>query len=721
MREPPRTIDLEPTEVRAGERLDSWKEIAAYLKRDISTVQRWEKREALPVYRHMHSERGTVYAYRAELDAWWNNRRPRIEAEEAREAELIGEAAAPEAKEPRKRWRRWAVFAAVVIVVAAGVGTAWRHGAALRSIPTVERWISAISRAPGVGIVPPSGIATHVWIPLGPDGGRPRPRTGMTAVFDDAQHRMIVFGGYHGEFFNEVWVLDQSGGQLARPEWMRLNPVGAAPEPRTQHSAVYDADSNRMMVFGGQNGVDWSNDLWVLTHANGIGGAPRWIELHPDGALPAVRSGHTAVYDKKSNRMILYGGLSAVPSVYYSDVWIVENANGLGGRPRWRRVSVRGSGPGDRHAHAAAYDPSSNRMIVYGGFTVPNWALPAGNQVWILTNANGLGGESEWFELPISGTPPDARARPSAAYDTRRNRLILAFGNKDTEWLNDVWALGNANGIGGPAEWTQIKTPGTRPEGRTYQATVYDVERDSLSVFGGQGIGRSFNDLWKLVDAGNLPEEVSDTFDSTKLDSAWQVDPGLGKLSLDENPGHLRFRAAATHPGLRPVSLFRSFRGETWTLETKVSYFTGPSGGGRSLWFILSFGSVPEPGDLPVNGVHIARSRDDWTGTQLGTMRQSIIEHGVSIPGESGNPIALNKAETYVWRIRRAGRTINVEVSEDNLAFREVARHSFGSHIDGLPQFLIIGGASFANFDSFADYDYVRLSKNQLAGSSSNR
>ena len=49
--------------------LDSWKAIAQYLNRDESTVQRWEKRERMSVHRHVHEKRGSVYAYRAELDA----------------------------------------------------------------------------------------------------------------------------------------------------------------------------------------------------------------------------------------------------------------------------------------------------------------------------------------------------------------------------------------------------------------------------------------------------------------------------------------------------------------------------------------------------------------------------------------------------------------------------------------------------------------------------
>src|SRR5205807_6281801 len=55
-------------------RLDSWKEIATYLRRGIRTVQRWEREEGLPVHRLAHAKRGTVYADREELAAWWKRR-----------------------------------------------------------------------------------------------------------------------------------------------------------------------------------------------------------------------------------------------------------------------------------------------------------------------------------------------------------------------------------------------------------------------------------------------------------------------------------------------------------------------------------------------------------------------------------------------------------------------------------------------------------------------
>jgi Tol biopolymer transport system component len=63
-----------PSEGPIEDRLDSWKEIAAYLKRDVKTVQRWEKREGMPVHRHVHDKIGSVYASRTELDAWARGR-----------------------------------------------------------------------------------------------------------------------------------------------------------------------------------------------------------------------------------------------------------------------------------------------------------------------------------------------------------------------------------------------------------------------------------------------------------------------------------------------------------------------------------------------------------------------------------------------------------------------------------------------------------------------
>ena len=68
------SLGTPPSERPLEDRLDSWKEIAAYLKRDVTTVQRWEKREGMPVHRHLHDSMGSIYAYRADLDAWMRSR-----------------------------------------------------------------------------------------------------------------------------------------------------------------------------------------------------------------------------------------------------------------------------------------------------------------------------------------------------------------------------------------------------------------------------------------------------------------------------------------------------------------------------------------------------------------------------------------------------------------------------------------------------------------------
>jgi Tol biopolymer transport system component len=53
-----------------GERFDSWKDVSAYLGRDVSTVIRWEKEKGLPIRRIRGGQRHRVFAYKEELDAW---------------------------------------------------------------------------------------------------------------------------------------------------------------------------------------------------------------------------------------------------------------------------------------------------------------------------------------------------------------------------------------------------------------------------------------------------------------------------------------------------------------------------------------------------------------------------------------------------------------------------------------------------------------------------
>jgi len=83
-------------------RLDSWKEIAAYLARSERTVRRWEENEKLPVHRLQHEKRGSVYAYRHELDAWREDRKTVVEPETTPDESRPDEIAT--SKPARTRW-----------------------------------------------------------------------------------------------------------------------------------------------------------------------------------------------------------------------------------------------------------------------------------------------------------------------------------------------------------------------------------------------------------------------------------------------------------------------------------------------------------------------------------------------------------------------------------------------------------------------------------------
>jgi Tol biopolymer transport system component len=109
------------------DRLDSWKAIALYLKRDVTTVQRWEKRERMPVHRHLHDKAGSVYAFRRELDAWAAGRRgapaARVDDPE-QELDQTSRAAGPEALPSAAR--RILIPAAIgAVIFLAGAALLW--------------------------------------------------------------------------------------------------------------------------------------------------------------------------------------------------------------------------------------------------------------------------------------------------------------------------------------------------------------------------------------------------------------------------------------------------------------------------------------------------------------------------------------------------------------------------------------------------------------------
>jgi Tol biopolymer transport system component len=105
------------------DRLDSWKEIAAYLNRDVTTVQCWEKREGMPVHRHLHDRLGSVYASRAELEEWSRTRHPASSPENGPHATVEAQ---PLSAKKSPVWPL--VLISVLAVAALGIGLfVWLH------------------------------------------------------------------------------------------------------------------------------------------------------------------------------------------------------------------------------------------------------------------------------------------------------------------------------------------------------------------------------------------------------------------------------------------------------------------------------------------------------------------------------------------------------------------------------------------------------------------
>jgi Tol biopolymer transport system component len=112
------------------DKLDSWKAIAAYLKRDVTTVQRWERREGMPVHRHLHDKQGSVYAFCSELDTWSEGRRtaiPQNEESPSEQAAQTPTAPPPPASQGRplsgRRW--WLPIGLGGILLAGALAAYW--------------------------------------------------------------------------------------------------------------------------------------------------------------------------------------------------------------------------------------------------------------------------------------------------------------------------------------------------------------------------------------------------------------------------------------------------------------------------------------------------------------------------------------------------------------------------------------------------------------------
>src|SRR5258706_451843 len=153
-------------DLRQGDRLDSWKEIAGYLGREVRTVQGWEKNEALPIHRHQHARLGSVYAFRPELDAWRESRKGVVESQAP-----VGEAAGKDVK-PRR---------AIALIASAGL--------ILLAILGFVLWKMQNAKASS-GALTPSSVVVLPFLDLSPQKDQDYFSDGLTEEIIDALSRV---------------------------------------------------------------------------------------------------------------------------------------------------------------------------------------------------------------------------------------------------------------------------------------------------------------------------------------------------------------------------------------------------------------------------------------------------------------------------------------------------------------------------------------------------
>ena len=255
-----------------GERLDSWKEIAAYLNRGLSTVQRWEHDESLPVHRLQHGKGGSVFAYRHELDEWWTSRGSLLDNADVATPKPKAQSPSPDSPRqyvnPATR-RLFIVLAVVLLVGAMAAGARWLKvpsggapAASRASSSAAQRLVLPLpseyplvpmSRMPSAGLKPALAIS--------PDGG-----VLVYSAFHDHRMQLVAYdmstktvsplaGAEEGHtpFFSPD---GRRLGFIARGKLWVTETAGGTPE------AIADASNGWGAAWGADEAIYYSPIEW---------------------------------------------------------------------------------------------------------------------------------------------------------------------------------------------------------------------------------------------------------------------------------------------------------------------------------------------------------------------------------------------------------------------------------------------------------------------------
>jgi hypothetical protein len=203
-------------------------------------------------------------------------------------------------------------------------------------------------------------LVDHEWRQLDIEG--PAPRFGQAVAVNQSSGKMILFGGQSSDtFFNDTWTFD-----FATETWTQTEIQGEAmPSPRYGLPAALDAE-NKFVISHGFTFEGRFDDTWSLDLESN-----RWSEISPvdEAARPLKRCLHEMIWNQKAGRLVLFGGCSSgFGPCPQGDLWAFDEAGNA-----WTELQ-QSNGPSPRSNPAMIYDERSDRMLLFGGLTTDGYA-----------------------------------------------------------------------------------------------------------------------------------------------------------------------------------------------------------------------------------------------------------------------------------------------------------------------------------------------------------
>lgn len=270
-------------------------------------------------------------------------------------------------------------------------------------------------------------LSMNEWTNLNPST-RPVDVVGPVMAYDSTHRKTILFGCNDNDPDSpndETWSYDSLTN-----EWTNMNPLNG-PGARSRLAMVYDSESDKVILFGGNI---WDTDLGDLVFYCETwaydSGTNTWTNMTPIDS-PEPRIYHAMVYDAQSDKVILFGGAyqdSLDQDHFFNDTWTYDyNTN------TWMNVTTSVSPPRSA-AMMAVYDPTNDLTVIFGGTSDFDTIIPS-DQMWAYDDE-----ANEWATVS-EGVPPAARFGGVMSYDVKEGKAIL-FGGVDESLTmrNDTWS-----------------------------------------------------------------------------------------------------------------------------------------------------------------------------------------------------------------------------------------------------------------------------------------